>query len=188
MFEAELEVFFWGGVGFGEVFGQSRELGGGLLVGDSGVETGGDVDPVEETRVVVGKVGDEVVDGAEGHPELRVEDEIEAAECGGSDSNDGVGVAGEGDGFAEDGGVCGEAMLPETVAEDDDGGLVFGGEKASAEGHAELGDVEVVGGGGLSPDALGLAGAADGGGDELEVAGDSGEGFGLVAEVFVERE
>ena len=133
-----------------------------------------------------GSVGDELVDIAEGDPELGVEEEVDAAEGGRGDADDGVGVSGEGDGFAEDVGVGGEAVLPEAIAEDDDGGLFFGAEEAAAEGHGELGDVEEVGGGGLSPDALGLAGAADGGGDEVVVAGHVGEGAGLVAEIVVE--
>ena len=186
MLEAELEVFFGGGVGGAEVFGEGCEFGGRLIAGDAGFETSGDVDPVEEAGVVVGEVGNQLIHIAESDPELGVEDEIEAAEDGWSDAYDGEGTTGEGDGFAEDGWVSSEAMLPETVAEDDDGGLLFGVEEAAAESHAELGDVKEVGGGGLSPDALRLAGAADGGGDEFKVAGHVGEGAGLVAEVFVE--
>jgi hypothetical protein len=61
--------------------------------------------------------------------------------------------------------------------------MLFVGGETAAEGHAETCDVEIVGGGGLSPDALGLAGATDGGGDEFVIGGDAGEGFGVVANV-----
>jgi hypothetical protein len=77
-------------------------------------------------------------------------------------------------------------MLPEAVTEDDDGEMLFIGRETAAEGHAEAGDVEIVGGGGLSPDALGFAGAADGGGNEFVVGGNAGEGFGVVADVGVD--
>ncbi len=185
LLEGELEVFFRGGVGFGEVLGERGEFGGGLIARDAGFEPSGYGDPVKETGVVVGERGDELVDIAEGDPELGIEQEIDAAKGWRGHADDGVGASGEGDGFAEDVGVGGEAMLPETIAEDDDGGLFFGGEEAAAEGHAELSDVEKVGGGGLSPDSLGLACAADGGGNEVVVAGHVGEGSGLVAEIVV---
>ncbi len=48
-------------------------------------------------------------------------------------------------------------------------------------------DIEEIGGGGLAPEALGIALAGDGGGEEFVEAGDAREGFGVVANVSVER-
>ena len=121
LFETELKVFFRGGVGFGEVFGQGGQLGGGLIACDAGFESSGNCDPVKETGGAIGEGGDKLLDIAEGDPELGVEEEIDAAKGGRGHADDGVGASGESDGFAEDVGVGGEAMLPETVAEDDDG-------------------------------------------------------------------
>ena len=80
-------------------------------------------------------------------------------------------------------------MLPEAVAENDDLLLLLGWEKAAAKRHTKLGDVEVVAGGGLSPDPLGFAVSASchRGGKKLVVGSDSGEGFGLLADIAVER-
>jgi hypothetical protein len=71
------------------------------------------------------------------------------------------------------------------LAKDDDGEMLLIGSEAAAEGHAEASDVEIVGGGGLSPDALGLAIAADGGGNEFEVGRDAGKRFGIVTNIRV---
>jgi hypothetical protein len=72
------------------------------------------------------------------------------------------------------------------MTEDDDGEMLFIGSETAAEGHAEAGDVEIVGSGGLSPDACGFAGATNGDGDEFIVGRHAGEGLGVVAEVGVE--
>ena len=163
------------------------ELGGGLGFRDAGGETADDGDPVEVAAVVVGQGVGELVDVAEGDPELGVEDLVDAVEGGGDDSDYGEGVAGDHDGLADDGGVSVEASLPEVVAEDDDGAVFFCFVETAPHHHGKLRDVEEVSGGGLAEDALGFAfiASADGGGEELEECGEAGEGFGLVAQVLV---
>src|ERR1700720_69298 len=76
-------------------------------------------------------------------------------------------MARKGDGFAEDVGIGVEAGFPDAMTEDDDGRILFVGTEAAAEGQAELGDVEEIGGSSLAPEALGIPGAGDGGGKEV---------------------
>ena len=113
-------------------------------------------EPVVVTRVSVGDIGGELLYVAEWYPEFRIEYQVETSKAWGRDSDDCKHVTGKRDGFAQDGGVGREAPLPETMAENDDGKPFFAGQEAAAEVHADLGDIEVVGGGGLAPDALRL--------------------------------
>ena len=154
---------------------------------DAGLETSSDGNPVVVARVEMASVGEELVEIADGNPELRIEDEIETAEKGRSDADDGEGAAGKGDGLAEDVGIGVEASFPDTIAENDDRGILFVGEEAAAEGHGGLGDVEEIGGGGLTPEALGIAITGDGGGEEFVEAGDAGEGLRVIAEIVEKR-
>src|SRR5258706_9644349 len=91
-------------------------------------------------------------------------------------------MAREGDGFAEDVGIGVEAEFPDAMADDDHGRILFVGAEAAAEGHAELGDVEKIGGSGLAPEALGIAAAGDGGGKEVVENRGAKERFGVVAD------
>ncbi len=95
-----------------------------------------------------------MLDVAERYPEFRIEYQVETAKAWWSYSDDGKSVARERDGFAQDGAVGCETPLPEPVAEDNDGKLFFAGQEATAKEHADLGDIEEVGGGRLAPDAL----------------------------------
>ena len=91
--------------------------------------------------------------------------------------------------LADDRRVSSETTLPQAVAENDDLLLFLGGEKAAAQRHAKLSDVEEVAGGGLSPDALGLAVAfaTHRSGEQFVIGRDSGEGLRLLADIVVER-
>ena len=88
---------------------------------------------------------------------------------------------------AEDVGIGIEPGFPDTIAEDNDGRVLLVGTEATAESHAELGDVEEIGGGGLAPETLGIAAAGNGGGEKFVESGDAGEGLGVVANVGIER-
>jgi hypothetical protein len=117
---------------------------------------------------------------------LWIENEIEAVKTARRDSYNGVRLAGKRDKFAEDGRIGGETVLPEAMTEDDDRHMPFVGGETAAAGHAGASDVEIVGGGGLSPDALRFAGASDGGGNEFKIGSNAGKGFGVVANVGVD--
>ncbi len=130
--------------------------GGGLRAGDAGLEACDDGEPVGVARGSVGDAGSELFDVAEGNPELRVEYEFEAVKAGRRDSDDGEVMAGENNGLADDGGVGGEAALPEAMAENDDRKLFLAGQKAAAERHRNPRDAEEIGRGRLTPHALGI--------------------------------
>lgn len=185
MIEEEAAAFVRLRIGDCETLGKGFEFSGCLRARDAGIQTSDDREPVLIACVAAGNAGSELLNVSEGNPKLGIENEIEAVEAAGSDAYNGIGLAGKADGFADDSGIGGETMLPEALAKDNDGEILFVGAEAAAEGHTEATDVEIVGGGGLSPDALGLAIAADGGGDEFIVGGDAGEGFGVVADVGV---
>ena len=186
MIKEEAAVFVGLRVGGCETLGEGFELGGGLRARDAGTQAGDDGEPVLIACIAAGNAGSKLLNVAERNPKLRIENEIQAVEAWRRDAHNGVGLAGKKDGLAENGGIGGKAMLPEALAKDDDGETLFVGDETSAEGHAEAGDVEIVRGGGLSPDALGFAVATDRGGDEFEVGRDAREGFGVVANVGVD--
>ncbi len=74
------------------------------------------------------------------------------------------------------------------TGKDGDAALVlFVGAEAAAESEGESRDVEEIGGGGLAPEALGIAVAGDGGGEKFDEAGDAREGASVVADVGEER-
>lgn len=183
MIEEEAAAFVGSWVGGSETLGEGFEFGGGLRARDAGIESSDDGEPVLVAVVAAGDAGSELLNAAKRDPKLRIKNEVESVEAAGCDAYNGVRLAGKKDRFAEDGGIRIETMLPEAVAEDDDGEMLFVGSKTTAEGHAEAGNVEIVGGDRLSPAALGFTGATDGGGEELVVGGNAGEGFGVVANV-----
>lgn len=156
-FKVEAVVLVGLGMGLGEALGDDLELLHGLDLGYSGLKGCGDSNPLGVARLFFRRVGGELGKVAERDPELRIEDGVEPVEVGRSDADDGVQVAGDGDGLADDGRSAGEVLLPSSVAENDDRCVVFARREAAAAGHAELSDVEVVLSGGLSPETLGLA-------------------------------
>jgi len=183
LIEEEASSFVGLRVGGCETLRESLEVGGGLRARDAGIEAGDDGKPVGVTGIAVGNAGCELLNVSERNPELWIENEVESMETAGRDADNGVGLAGKSDRFAEDGGIGGKAMLPESVPEDDDGEMLLISSETSAESHAQAGHIEIVGGGGLSPDALGFAGATNGGGNEFVVGRNAGEGLGVVADV-----
>src|SRR5271165_6672967 len=132
-------------------------------------------------------IREELIDVADGHPKLRVEDEVDAAEVGRGDADDGVRMAGERDGLAQDTGIGIETRFPNAVAEDNDRRVLFVVAESAAQRGSELRNVEEIRGGGLAPETLRIALAGDGGGEKFIKAGNAGEGFGVVADVGVER-
>ena len=156
-FKVEAVVLIGLGMSLGEALGDDVELLHGLDLGYAGLKACGDSNLLGETRLFVRRVAGELGKVAERNPELRIEDGVEPVEVGRSDADDGVEVAGDGDGLADDGRIAGEVLLPCPVAENDDRCVVFARREAAAAGHAELSDVEVVLSGGLSPETLGLA-------------------------------
>ncbi len=184
----EASAFIGSGICFGESLGEGGEFRGRLGPGRARFETAHNCQPVPVARTPVGNIGGKLLYVAEGYPEFRIEYQVETSKAWRSHADDGKHVAGERDGFAQDGGVGREAPLPETVAEDDDGKAFFAGQEAAAEVHADLRDIEKVGGGGLSPDALWLAFATDRGRQKLVISSYAGKRMGLVANVGVERQ
>ena len=156
-FKVEAVVLVGLGMSLGEALGDDVELLHGLDLGCTGLKAADHSNPLGEARLFFRRVGGELGKVAERNPELRIEDGVEPVEVGRSDADDGVEMAGDGDGLADDGRVAGEVLLPCAVAENDDRCVVFVRREAAASGHAELSDVEVVLAGGLSPETLGLA-------------------------------
>ncbi len=108
----------------------------------------------------------------DGGPEVGgLEFDLDAVKAFGHDADDGEGSAVDVDRLAEDGGVGGERLLPEVVAEDDDcsaaGGGVVGWSDGAAEERLGAEDAEVVAG-----DETGWGN--DGGALEVVPAGSAG--------------
>ncbi len=191
--EGQAVVLVSRGIGFGEIGGECVEFSSDLGAGDPGLHAADDSQPVKGAGAAVGNVDRQFLHVAERHPELRGEQEIDAAESGRSNAHDGEGMSGEREGLADDRRVGSETTLPQAVAEDYDLLLFFGWQKAAAERHTNLGDVEEVAGGGLPPDALWLTvslaapNPGHGSGKQFVVSRDSGEGFGVVAHIEIER-
>ena len=75
LFETEAEIFVGIGMGLRETLGEKIEFGGGFGLGDAGLEARGNGDPMIIALVEMSGVGKELIDVADGNPELRVEDE-----------------------------------------------------------------------------------------------------------------
>lgn len=187
MFETEAEILVGIGMCLREPPGEKIEFGGSFGLGGAGLEARGYGDPVIIAPVEMAGVGEELIEVANRNPELRVENEIEPAEVWRCDADDGVRMAREGDRFAEDVGVGIETRFPDAVAKNDDGRVLLVRSKAAAQSESELRDVKEIGGSGLAPEALRIAVAGNGGGEEFVETGDAGERFGVVADIGVER-
>jgi hypothetical protein len=183
----ETEIFIGIGMSLRETLGQKIEFRGSLRLPNARLKAGSHGDPMIIALVKMSGVGKELINIADGNPELRVEDEIDATEIGWGNADDGVRMARERDGFAKDVGIGSKTRFPDAIAEDDDGRVLFVGAESTAEGEGELGDVEEICGGGLAPEAFGIAVSGDGGGEKFIETGDTGEGFGVVANVAIER-
>jgi hypothetical protein len=187
LLETEAETFVGVGMGLSETLREDLEFRGGFDVGDAGLEAGGDNDPMIVAGTEMACIGKELIDVADRHPELRVEEKIEAPEKRRSDADNSVRMAGERDGFAKDVGIGIEAGFPDAIAEDDDGRTLFVGTETTAEGQLEFSDIEEVGGGGLTPEALRIAVTGDGRGEKFVKAGDARKRLGIVADIGEKR-
>ena len=91
----------------------------------------------------------------------------------GQDADDGVGVAIEGDGTAEDLGGAGIFALPQAVAEERDGGrrrLVVRGDDSAPERDVDAEKIEEVAADHLAGDLFGFIGAGEGHGEDAGCA------------------
>jgi hypothetical protein len=157
LFETESEIFVGIGMSLGEALGEELEFGGGFGLPYTGLQASGDGDPMIVAPVELRGVRKELVDVADGDPELRVENEVDAPKVRRGDTNNGIRMAGEGDGLAENAGVGIETCSPHPITEDDDRRILLIGTEPAAESESELRDIEKIGGGGLAPEALGIA-------------------------------
>jgi len=139
---------------FGELFGEARgddlQAGLSLLDGDAGFEGGEDVEFACgarcEERVVVGGV----VLHADGSVGVHFDDRVGAVKLLFGDADDGDVATVEADGAADDVGIASEALLPITVAEDDDVAgawlIAFAGEDGATEEGLDAEHCEEVAG------------------------------------------
>ena len=114
MIEEEAPALVGFRVGSCETLSEGFEFGSGLRAGDAGIKASDDGKPVILTRVAAGNAGGELLNVAERHPELWIENEVESVEPAGGDTDDGVRPAGKSDGFAEDG-LSSRAWLPKRL-------------------------------------------------------------------------
>src|SRR5271155_4106501 len=99
LFEAEAEVFVCLRMRCRETLREKIKFGGGFGFCDAAPETRGGLDPVHFAGVKARRVGEKLIHVADGNPELRVENEVDAAEIPGSDADDGIRMSGQHDGF-----------------------------------------------------------------------------------------
>ena len=78
-FEAEAAILVGFGVGLAQIPGYNGQFGGGLRTGDAALQASGNLDPVVVARLVVAGVGQQLIEVAEGDPELAIEDDVQAA-------------------------------------------------------------------------------------------------------------
>lgn len=106
------------GVGVGvllfEALRDAAHFSAGLFEGDAGLEA---ADHLEEVGAAAGALL-----GVPGERREKLGFPAGDLEAWGHDADNGVGRAVERDGLSDDGGIAAEAVAPETVAEDDDGG------------------------------------------------------------------
>ena len=79
LLEGEAVVLVGCGISFGEIRRERAQLGCNLGAGDAGLHARDDSEPVEVARGADGNIDGQLFDIAERHPELRSEDEVDAA-------------------------------------------------------------------------------------------------------------
>jgi hypothetical protein len=164
-----------------------RSRGGGLDAGDAGLQSSYHPEPVHRALIAFGRVRHQLIEVSERHPEFGVEWNVEPVKCGRGDADHGERPAGKQNGSAKNRRVRAKTASPQAVAEHDHGRAVLVTRKAAAERQGKSGNIEIVGGGRLTPDSLRLSRAPNRGGDEVVISSDPGEGLGLVPHIAIDR-
>src|SRR5450631_4251083 len=110
-----------------------------------------------EAGTAVARVRQQLIEVSERHPELAVENEIQAAEKWRRDANHGELPSGQPYGLSDDAGVGPKAAFPKAMPKHGHCTGLFVAQEAAPDCHWKLRGVKEVGGDGLPPHALGLA-------------------------------